>query len=64
MSPDVLRTELADIEAVYWEMAPGHIRRVLMQRSTVQQQIFDILGLGPYDPSRASATVPFHTFND
>ncbi len=63
MSPDVLRTELADIEAVYWEMAPGHIRRVLTQRSTVQQQICDILGLGRYEPSRASATVPLHTIN-
>jgi hypothetical protein len=63
MSPDVLRTELADIEAVYWEMAPGHIRRVLTQRSTVQQQICDILDLGRYEPSRASATVPLHTLN-
>jgi len=63
LSPDVLRTELADIEAVYLEMAPGHIRRVLTQRSTVQQQIFDILGLGRYESSRASATVPLHTFN-
>ena len=63
MSPDVLRTELADIEAVYLEMAPGHIRRVLTQWSTVQQQICDILGLGRYEPSRASATVPLHTIN-
>ena len=63
MSPDVLRTELADIEAIYLEMAPGHIRRVLTQRSTIQQQIFDILGLGRYEPSRTSATVPLHTGN-
>ena len=63
MSPDVLRRELADIEAIYLEMAPGHIRRVLTQRSTVQQQIFDILGLGRYEPSRTTATVPLHTGN-
>ena len=63
MSLDVLRTELADIEAIYLEMAPGHIRRVLTQRSTVQQQICDILGLGGYEPSRTSATVPLHTGN-
>jgi len=63
MSPDVLRMELSDIEAIYLKMAPGHIRRVLPQRSTVQQQIFDILRLGRYEPSRTTATVHLHTGN-
>ncbi len=60
MSGDVLRRELTDIEAIYLEMAPGQIRRLLTQQSTVQKQLFDVLELGKYAPNGAAATVPLH----
>lgn len=63
MSADVLLSELSHLQVIHLQMAPGNVRRMLTEQSTVQRQLVAVLGIERYAQIAPNVTVHLHTNN-